>query len=408
MSVYTPFANFQTAADTPAAGLPDPFTGNLQAVQSGEYVRWIDQMQNGDLVLAGDFNSYGGTSTNNVVSLDRTTGNIISGWSSGMSYTSTVNGVKVDRVNEKIYVMDGNNSNVYVLSKTGTLETTMTGFNGEVRDIYFDGAGGMYCGGEFTTYDGTAASGIVKLNVSDYTIDTSFDYGTGFTYGGTMRVYRIKPDSTGNLIVGGDFSAYKGNTQRAIVKLLTDGSVESNWNSDLGDNSRALLVSLDVNTDTDYLDYVCIIGATFKANGTAVYEYFMLDENGVLLDGTGEYTFNTTVNAGGGLAVAWGPGSRVLLGTRINASKYYAYPGNSNATESTIKALYGLEDTNPGYIMNTSDFLAPNGAGIGSGNVLQLYKQSDGTYIGSGLWSTWGGVSSNSCVRFDTDGTKLG
>ncbi len=100
------------------------------------------------------------------------------------------------------------------------------GFNDTVHTVAIDSGGNYYIGGEFTSYNGTPCSRIIKLNSNgDY--DPSFNFGAGFN--DTVRTIDIQP-SDGKIIVGGDFSEYDGNPSiDALVRLETNGTVDSTF-----------------------------------------------------------------------------------------------------------------------------------------------------------------------------------
>ncbi len=107
----------------------------------------------GDLYVAGSFNSYEGAATGQIVRLNA----------------------------------DG--------SLDSAFDTT-GGFDKQVLSLAAadDGSGDVYAGGAFTTYQGVAAGGIIRLHRSGARAET-FDSGTGFDY----LVYELQPlgDGTG-------------------------------------------------------------------------------------------------------------------------------------------------------------------------------------------------------------------
>ena len=74
------------------------------------------------------------------------------------------------------------------------------GFDSTVFAIAIQSDNKILVGGSFTNYNGTGANFIVRLN-SDGSIDTSFIYGTGFD----NSVDSIAIQSDGKIIVGGFF-----------------------------------------------------------------------------------------------------------------------------------------------------------------------------------------------------------
>ena len=109
--------------------------------------------------------------------------------------------------------------------------TVFTGSNYEVNsiEIALDGSGDLYVGGDFVEYDGPASAGIVRLN-SDGTLDSSFVTGTGFDdeysfyYSAIVNDIALVNDGSGDLYAGGLFDTYNGEYSGGIVRLNEDGS----------------------------------------------------------------------------------------------------------------------------------------------------------------------------------------
>ncbi|MCB0405750.1 MAG: delta-60 repeat domain-containing protein [Bdellovibrionales bacterium] len=99
-----------------------------------------------------------------------------------------------------------------------------TGFNGTVEVIRALTNGDLYVGGSFTQYNGTDAGRLVRLH-SDGSLDTGFDTATGFN----NTVYDIEEVSSGIVVVGA-FSAYNGNTIRHIARLTPSGTFDGTLN----------------------------------------------------------------------------------------------------------------------------------------------------------------------------------
>jgi hypothetical protein len=73
--------------------------------------------------------------------------------------------------------------------------------------------------GLFTSYNSTAARGIIRL-YSDGTIDTTFNYGTGFNGGnGSIGTWEVEIDNSGNILVGGNFTSYNGTTVKQLCRI---------------------------------------------------------------------------------------------------------------------------------------------------------------------------------------------
>src|SRR6185295_635292 len=107
----------------------------------------------------------------------------------------------------------------------GTLFTQAPAFNGTVLDIALagDGSGRLYVGGDFTTYNGTEVTRLIRLN-PDGTIDPAFV--TGFGFNGSVRSIAPAGDGSGNVYVGGDFTSYNGTPANSLVRLHANGTVD--------------------------------------------------------------------------------------------------------------------------------------------------------------------------------------
>ena len=75
--------------------------------------------------------------------------------------------------------------------------------------------------GEFTQFNGSRRVSIVRTN-ADGTLDNTFNGGIGFDT--PPRKMLLQPD--GKLIVIGPFTSYNGTAVPGIVRLLTDGTID--------------------------------------------------------------------------------------------------------------------------------------------------------------------------------------
>ena len=86
---------------------------------------------------------------------------------------------------------------------------------------------------------GGLSSGVLRLN-EDGTVDTSFDIGAGAHELGNVsapaRVHVLALQTDGKVLVGGEFTAFRGSTARRLTRLETNGSLDSGFQSALGAN----------------------------------------------------------------------------------------------------------------------------------------------------------------------------
>ena len=110
-----------------------------------------------------------------------------------------------------------------------------SGFDGSPRELAIQSDGKVIAVGPFTTYNGFAANGIVRIN-TDGSIDQSFDTGTGFlaptTVAGVPESVSIAPD--GSIYVVGQMTSYNGQIVSGIVKLDSTGILDTTFSTNLG------------------------------------------------------------------------------------------------------------------------------------------------------------------------------
>jgi len=124
----------------------------------------------------------------------------------------------------------------------GTLDSSFnigTGFNDEVWSIAIQNDDKILCCGSFTSYNGTTRNRIVRLN-SDGTLDSSFNIGTGFN----SLVLSITIQSDGKILCGGPFTSYNGTTRNRIVRLNSDGTLDSSFNIGTGFNAQVFSIAI--------------------------------------------------------------------------------------------------------------------------------------------------------------------
>jgi uncharacterized delta-60 repeat protein len=104
---------------------------------------------------------------------------------------------------------------------------------GTAKCIAIQNDGKILVGGSFTSYNNVNSPNLVRLN-SDGSIDPSFSIGLGFqdsTGTASLSVWSIKIQSNGQILVGGNFNMYNGTPVCQIIRLNSDGSLDSNFNS---------------------------------------------------------------------------------------------------------------------------------------------------------------------------------
>lgn len=126
------------------------------------------------------------------------------------------------------------------LNRDGTLDTSFKPRSGLkaydfIKGITVQKDGKIVIGGTFTSWAGTPATGLVRLNPNGDRDNSFVLQGLGLELGGatmppSVYVIRELPDSS--LLIGGNFIFYNGWPRTGLVKLHSDGSLDNNFVQD--------------------------------------------------------------------------------------------------------------------------------------------------------------------------------
>lgn len=124
--------------------------------------------------------------------------------------------------------------------------------------------GGILVGGQFNRYNGLIRSLLFKLK-SDGTLDSDFESNKGSVYQSNKGVHDIAIQSDNSIIVVGDFTSWNNETVGQVVKLSSDGTYDTTFTDNVGDGSTgaAILRKVDVLSD----DSIIIGGNTVDFGG---------------------------------------------------------------------------------------------------------------------------------------------
>jgi uncharacterized delta-60 repeat protein len=344
----------------------------------------IAVQSDGKILVGGSFTSYNGTSTNYIVRLN-TGGSIDTSFSVGSGFNSGSNTTAVRSIvvqsDGKVLAggfftsYNGTSTNYIVrLNTDGSIDTSFvgSGFNGSVWIIALQSDGKILVGGSFIGYNGTSTNRIVRLN-TDGSIDTSFSVGSGFN----NIVYGIAVQSDGKVLMGGIFTSYNGTSVNYIVRLNTDGSIDTSFSVGSGFNN--VVHSIAVQSDGKVL----VIGQFASYNGTSVNRIVRLNSNG---------SIDTSFSVGSGFnstvwIIAVQSDGKILVG-----GSFTSYNGTS---------------TNRIVRLNT-DGSIDTSFSVGSGfnnQLLSIAVQSDGKVLAGGSFTSYNGTSVNRIVRLNSNGS---
>lgn len=254
-----------------------------------------------------------------------------------------------------------------------------TGFNSAIyssMEILVGSTGILYVSGYFTSFNGTLANRIISLN-PDGTINTIFDYGTGFNNFTTALAFNVAET---HIYIGGIYSTYKGASFPRFVKVDLAGTPDPTFIA--GTSFNNTVIDVLVNSD----DTLYVTGYFTTYNGVSAQGMAKLLPNGTrdvsFAVGSGFNTGNNQPN------YVFRNSAGVLI--------VYGYFTLYNGT--LANHIVALDDT--GAIDVSYDF------GIGfNGNVWYIEELANGTYVVSGGFTSYNGVDSTNFIILNSDFT---
>jgi uncharacterized delta-60 repeat protein len=317
------------------------------------FVYDVVAQSNGKILIGGNFTDYNGTSRNRIARLNAD-GSLDTSFNPDTDDEGLVEAVTVQTDGKILVVVTEHNvistrSRIARLNANGSLDTSFnpgTGANARVRTVTVQTDGKILIGGSFTDYNGTSRNGIARLN-SDGSLDTSFNPGTG----ANNLVEAVIVQTDGKILIGGSFTDYNGTSRNQIARLNSDASLDTSFNPGTGVNQY--LEAMAIQTDGKIL-----IGGSFTDyNGTSRNGIVRLNSDGSL-----DTSFNPGTGANGGvvMAVAVQPDGKVLIGGGFESVDTYIRDSIARL-ENTVKTAAHISLTsspNPSSVGQNVTFTA--------------------------------------------------
>ena len=258
----------------------------------------VIDVPNEQIIINGDFTTYQGIACSGIIKINMDGSpdlDFISNIGTGLS-GGVVRGLCLQN-NGKIIVggqFDNFNgltfSALVRLNSDGTLDTTfntnnpMFGSTASVYEVLQQPDGKIICAGSFNSYKGlTVSSGLIRLS-QDGDIDVTFDIGSGVPEIGSNAIYSCFLQSDGKIIGGGIFASFDGSSVQNIVRVNSDGTIDSGFLPNLSSSNGVDNIVLGINQQADGK---VILGGTFSTFGT----YSTPKISRINLDGTIDETF---------------------------------------------------------------------------------------------------------------------
>jgi uncharacterized repeat protein (TIGR01451 family)/uncharacterized delta-60 repeat protein len=267
-----------------AAGSIPPYNTQPGALGgSAGSVNAIAIQPNGQAVIGGLFFSYNTTPVYSIARL-LTNGLLDTSFNNvqqpGVNYGGSVNAIVIDAsgriiIGGSFSSYDGSNAqNIARLNINGSLDTTFNagiGFNSYVNALAIDAKGNILVGGDFTSYNTTNCNHIARL-LPGGGLDPAFlpDTGNGLPNYGTDRdVEAVAADGNGNVILGGEFGYVNGSINNYVARLLPGGALDPSFNPEIGPDGIVYSIAIEPNNEI-------LIGGAFQ-------NYNLVSRSGVAL-----------------------------------------------------------------------------------------------------------------------------
>tara|TARA_R110000737_G_scaffold87376_1_gene120031 strand:- start:56 stop:1048 length:993 start_codon:yes stop_codon:yes gene_type:complete len=196
-----------------------------------------------DIIVSGASTVFNGTTIPYLSKLSDTgTLNTTFNTNLGTGFSNTTNAISID-TNDKIIVsfvgttFKGNTRRYIVrLNANGTEDTAFysnlgTGYNSQPTEIKLQSDGKILTGGSFTSLNGNTRNYLTRLNSSG-TEDTTFYSNLGTGFNGYPRIFIVQ--SSGRIIVGGNFTDVNGTTVSGLVALYSTGGIDTTFMTNFG------------------------------------------------------------------------------------------------------------------------------------------------------------------------------
>jgi len=202
----------------------DPGTGFNVA-----YAAAIAFQTDGKIIVGGYFTSYNGTGRNCIARLN-TDGSLDATFDPGTGASAAPEVIAI-QTDDQILIAgiftsyNGTSRNrIARLNIDGSLDATFdpgSGANNIIYSLAIQTDDQILIGGNFTSYDGTARNRIARIN-ADGSLDATFDPGSG----ANNYVFAISIQTDDKIIIAGQFISFDGDTANRIARLNTDGELD--------------------------------------------------------------------------------------------------------------------------------------------------------------------------------------
>lgn len=354
----------------------------------------ISVQQDGKLIFGGLFTQFDSTSSSNIIRLN-------SDYTVDSAFISNIGDgandevkVCIARASGRIFIGGSFTSwdsivsgRFIVLNSDGTLDTDFmlnagSGANGDINSIVFQSNGKIIIAGSFTNWNGNSVGNVVRLN-SDGTLDLSFLTNIGV--GVNSEVLSIALDSLDNIILTGSFTSWNSVTAGRIVKLNSDGTLNTPFSINTGAAANDSVRYAAVQED----DSILFAGTFNQWDGNNLTSIVRVSSSGLL-----DNTFSLNIGTG-----PFGDIDHILVyeGAIFISGQFTSWDG------ITVGRLVKTDLSG-----NINSFFTINSGSGADDKVSKAYILNADSVIIIGSFTSWNGVSVGRAVELDLSGYNSG
>ena len=403
------------------------------------------QQSDGKILVGGGFTYYNKDKVNNLFRIN-SNGTLDSTFLNELAANDHVLVIAVQD-NGKILVggefteYDGVSKNCLVrLNNDGSIDETFqigSGFNGglsygEICSIVIQSDGKILVGGSFKNYNGFNKYGIVRLEQSGK-IDTTFNFNDENEV--FYKVYGLALGENDEIFIGGEaIFSNSASFKIGVFKLTTDGSIDNSFNVELNDEDvHSILIQDDggviigggfTEVNSSPVEYLVklnsdgTIDSSFQANGKVNNEVFVISEssdNKILVGGRFS-SFNDKscyslirLNGNGEKDTSLNLGERLLnrdvngkVLSLITDSEQNIFVGGSFTEFDSKNRLDIVKLNNFGEAYESFNEVKRTGFTKGSPSTIEI--DQDNKILLGGSFNNYNGREVNKVVRIDENG----
>jgi uncharacterized delta-60 repeat protein len=255
----------------------------------------------------------------------------------------------------------------------GSVDTTFEAKpNGFVTALGLQSSGKLVIGGDFTTINTFGFNRIARLNVTGAT-DPLFKIGTGAN--GQVLAIGVQPDD--KIVIAGRFTTYNSTNRARIARLNSDGTIDSSFDPGAGADNPVFALAFTA-------DRRIVLGGSFTTvNGITRPNVAILNTNGSVDAG-----FNTGAGLNGTVyALAVQPDGKIIIG------------GNFTVVNNTNRGRIARLNANGSLDLSFNPGIGADAA------VRALALQPDGSVVIGGSFTNINGLVRNYIARLLPNGS---